>query len=133
MPTFKPFDVKVVPFPLTDSATAKRRSSLVISAIGFTDRAAHAVLAMITCRKKCGWPLDTEIHEPAAAGLSHPSVVRVRIFTLDERFILRKAGALTPADPRRAAKAPDTATRRLSLKSGRPRAASRPDRRGASP
>ena len=99
MPTFAPFDVVVVPFPFTDNATAKRRSSLVISAIGFNGRAAHAVLAMITCRKKCGWPLDTEIHEPAAAGRSHPSVVRVRIFTLDERFILRRAGASTAADP----------------------------------
>jgi mRNA interferase MazF len=33
-----------------------------------------------------------------AAGLSHPSVVRMKIFTLDERFVLRKAGALAAPD-----------------------------------
>lgn len=98
MPTFKPFEVVVVPFPFTDSAATNRRPALVISTQGFNDRAAHVVLAMITSRENRGWPLDTEIGGLAAAGLSHPSVVRMKLFTLDERLVLRKSGALADRD-----------------------------------
>jgi mRNA interferase MazF len=96
--TFKPFEVLVVPFPFTDSAAVKRRPALVLSAETFQDRVGHLVLAMITSRENRGWPLDLEIADLKAAGLSHPSVVRMRLFTLDERFVLRKAGRLGPAD-----------------------------------
>ena len=98
MPTYKAFEVVVVPFPFADSAATKRRPALVLSTQGFNDRAAHLVLAMITSRENRGWPLDTEIKDLSAAGLSHPSVVRMKLFTLDERFVLRKSGALTVED-----------------------------------
>lgn len=101
MPTYRPFDVVVVPFPFTDSAATKRRPALVLSTDGFNTRAAHLVLAMITSRENRGWPLDTEIRHLGAAGLSHPSVVRMKLFTLDERFVQRRAGEL--AEPDRAA------------------------------
>ena len=96
--TFKPFDVLVVPFPFTDSAAVKRRPALVLSAETFNDRAGHLVLAMITSRENRGWPLDANIADLRAAGLSHPSVVRMKLFTHDERFVLRRAGALTAPD-----------------------------------
>jgi mRNA interferase MazF len=96
--TFKPFDVIVVPFPFTDSAAVKRRPALVLSAQAFNDRAAHLVLAMITSRENRGWPLDVEIQDLSAAGLSHASIVRMKLFTLDERFVLRKAGTLAGPD-----------------------------------
>ena len=98
MPTFDPFDVVVVPFPFTDSAATKRRPALVLSTEGFNTRAAHLVLAMITSRENRGWQLDTEIRDLRAAGLTHASLVRMKLFTLDERFVLRKAGALGAAD-----------------------------------
>ena len=98
MPTFKSFDVVVVPFPFTDSAATKRRPALVLSAEGFNSRAAHVALAMITSRENRGWPLDTEIRDLRAAGLTHASVVRMKLFTLDERFVLRKTGTLAAAD-----------------------------------
>ena len=96
--TFKPFDVIVVPFPFTDSSAVKRRPALVLSTPAFNDRAAHLVLAMITSRENRGWPLDVEIRDLSAAGLSHASIVRMKLFTLDERFVLRKAGALGEPD-----------------------------------
>jgi len=98
MPTYKPFEVVVVPFPFTDSAATKRRPALVLSSEGFNSRAAHLVLAMITSQENRGWPLDTEIQDLRAAGLSHPSLVRMKVFTLDERWVLRKAGALAGTD-----------------------------------
>ena len=98
MPTFKPFEVVVVPFPFTDSAAVKRRPALVLSTEAFNDRAGHIVLAMITSRENRGWPLDVEIRDLHSAGLAHPSVVRMKLFTLDERFVLRTAGKLATAD-----------------------------------
>ena len=97
-PTFRPFNVLVVPFPFTDSAAVKRRPALVLSAEGFNDRAGHLVLAMITSRENRGWPLDVEIRDLPAAGLAHPSVVRMKLFTLHERLVLRKAGRLAATD-----------------------------------
>ena len=96
--TYKAFDVLVVPFPFTDSAAVKRRPALVLSAEPFQDRSSHLVLAMITSRENRGWPLDVAIADLDAAGLPHASVVRMKLFTLDERFVLRKAGRLNPAD-----------------------------------
>ncbi len=96
--TFRPFDVVVVPFPFTDSAAVKRRPALVLSAEQFQDRIAHLVCAMITSRENRGWPLDVELTDLRAAGLPHASVVRMKLFTLDERFVLRKAGRLAETD-----------------------------------
>ena len=96
--TYKSSDVLVVPFPFTDSAAVKRRPALVLSAEPFQDRIGHLVLAMITSRENRGWPLDVEITDLKSAGLAHPSVVRMKLFTLDERFVLRKAGCLGAVD-----------------------------------
>lgn len=96
--TFKQYDVVVVPFPFTDSTAVKRRPALVLSDGQFQDRCGHLVLAMITSRENRGWPLDVELTDLDGAGLPHASVVRMKIFTLDERFILRKSGRLSPDD-----------------------------------
>ena len=88
----------VVPFPFTDSTAVKRRPALVLSAEPFQDRSGHLVCAMITSRENRGWPLDVELADLRAAGLAHASVVRMKIFTLDERFVLRKAGHLGESD-----------------------------------
>jgi mRNA interferase MazF len=96
--TFKPFDVLVVPFPFTDSAAVKRRPALVLSTEPFQDRSGHLVCAMITSRENRGWPLEVELMDLRAAGLSHASVVRIKLFTLDERFVLRRAGRLGATD-----------------------------------
>lgn len=98
--TYKPYDVLVVPFPFTDSAAVKRRPALVLSADQFQDRAGHLVLAMITSRENRGWPLDVELTDLKSAGLPHASVVRMKLFTLDERFVLSKAGRLAEFDRR---------------------------------
>jgi mRNA interferase MazF len=98
--TYRPFDVLVLPFPFTDSTAVKRRPALVVSVEQFQDRIGHLVLAMITSRENRGWPLDVELTDVRAAGLSHPSVVRMKLFTLDERFVLRRAGRLAEPDRR---------------------------------
>jgi len=97
--TYEPFDVIVVPFPFTDSARTKRRPALVLSQkTEFTDKIGHSVLAMITSQKNDPWPLDITIKNKKQSGLTAPSVVRTKIFTLDNRFILKKIGHLSKAD-----------------------------------
>ncbi len=93
------FDVVVVPFPFTDKVTAKRRPALVISnASAFNRRAGHSVMAMITSADNAAWALDAPLADLASAGLPSPSVVRMKLFTLDHRFVIRKSGRLAARD-----------------------------------
>ena len=96
---YEPFDVVVVPFPFTNSANTKRRPALVLSQNkSFGKEIEHTVLAMITSLKNDSWPLDRQIKNKRQSGLSAPSVVRMKLFTLDNRFILRKIGHLSKSD-----------------------------------
>jgi mRNA interferase MazF len=96
---YEPFDVVVVPFPFTDSAQTKRRPALVLSQTSnFGNKIGHSVLAMITSKKNAPWPLDCEIINKKQSGLTAPSVVRMKLFTLDNRFIIRKIGHLSDSD-----------------------------------
>lgn len=100
--TFEAFDVVVVPFPFTDRNTNKRRPALVISGKEpFNKLTGQPVLAMITSAKQSEWPLDTSIENLDAAGLPVASVVRMKLFTLDEKLIERKAGSLAEVDQKR--------------------------------
>jgi mRNA interferase MazF len=97
--TFNAFDVVVVPFPFTDKATTKRRPALILSdAQAFNRQMGQAVMAMITSAKNPDWPLDTEIGDLDCAGLPSPSIIRMKLFTLDEKLIIRKAGQLAGPD-----------------------------------
>ena len=97
--TFEQWDVVVVPFPFADSAAQRRRPALVVSrpdALGSV--VGHSVLAMITSAGHRRWPLDVPLADLAAAGLPTPSVVRMKLFTLDDRLVERRAGGLAPPD-----------------------------------
>jgi len=97
--TYEPFDVIVVPFPFTDSSKTKRRPALVLSQKpDFGVKIEHSVLAMITSKKNDPWPLDIKIKNKKQSGLTASSVVRMKLFTLDNRFILRKIGHLSKTD-----------------------------------
>lgn len=99
---YEPFDVVVVPFPFTDSAQTKKRPALVLSQhTNFGNKIGHSVLAMITSRKNDPWPLDCEIINKKQSGLSAPSVVRMKLFTLDNRFIIKKIGHLSDSDQKK--------------------------------
>lgn len=104
--SYERFDIVVVPFPFTDSATAKRRPALVISnAEAFNVPAGHSVMAMITSAGNAAWPLDVAITDGKPAGLVAASLVRMKLFTLDNRFVLRRLGQLAAADRKKVAAA----------------------------
>lgn len=98
MASYEQFDVVVVPFPFTDKAAAKRRPAVVLSTAGFNKTAQHSAMAMITSSGHSPWPLDVSLQDLRTAGLPSPSVVRMKLFTLDHRFVIRRAGTLGKAD-----------------------------------
>jgi len=96
---YKTFDIVVVPFPFTDKNVRKRRPALVLSQdTTFGKIIKHSVLAMITSQKNKPWPLDTIITGKKESGLTADSLVRLKLFTLDNRLILRKIGHLSNFD-----------------------------------
>lgn len=91
---FETFSVVVVPFPFTDRNTTKRRPAVVLSNNAFNASVGHSVLAMITSAKNSNWLHDVNISDLNSTGLSSASIVRMKLFTLDNRLIIRKAGII---------------------------------------
>jgi mRNA interferase MazF len=94
------WDVVAVPFPFSEKAAEKRRPALVLSSKAFNS-AGHSVLAMITTRGHHPWPGDCVLEDHDGAGLPLPCLVRLKLFTLDNRVILRRIGRLSDADRKR--------------------------------
>lgn len=101
---FEQWAVVVVPFPFTDRRAERRRPALVVSppeALG--NRVGQSVLAMVTSAAHSAWPLDVPLTDLACAGLPAPSLVRMKLFTLDDRLVERQVGTLSAADAEAAA------------------------------
>jgi mRNA interferase MazF len=106
--SFDRWAVVVVPFPFTDRDTHKRRPALVLSNRGeFGGQAGQSVMAMITSATHASWPLDVVLTDRETAGLPAASLVRMKLFTLDDRLVLRQLGTLGSADREAARKALD--------------------------
>jgi mRNA interferase MazF len=95
---FEAGEIVCVPFPFTDRAVRKRRPALVLSVKSFNDRHLHLILAMVTSAKNPPWPSDIAITDETTAGLPSPSVIRLKLFTLDERLVLDTLGKLSKSD-----------------------------------
>jgi mRNA interferase MazF len=97
--SFDQWAVVVVPFPFTDRDTHKRRPALVLSNQGeFGAQTGHSVMAMITSATHARWPLDVVLTDRETAGLPAPSLARMKLFTLDDRLVLRQLGILSQND-----------------------------------
>jgi mRNA interferase MazF len=96
------FEVVAVPFPFTDSAHSVRRPAVILSRHDF-NAAGHTLMAMVTDSRNLPWPLDVPI-DYASVGLRMASVVRMKLFTLDNRLIIRRLGALLETDRQRVLK-----------------------------
>lgn len=55
---------------------------------------------MITTAKRSSWKSDIRLTHWSAAGLPTPSKVRMKVFTLDSRIVLKKLGKLKETDSR---------------------------------
>ena len=98
MKTYRQFDVVVVPFPFTDKTATKKRPALVLSSEPFNTEIHHSVMAMITTASHSAWPLDVTIANLKDAGLKTSSIIRMKLFTIDQMLILKHLGHLHPQD-----------------------------------
>ncbi len=96
------FDVVVVPFPFSEKSESKRRPALVISNRRF-NASGNTVLAMITTNDHHPWPGDYSITDLEETGLPSHCIVRLKLFTLDNRLILRQLGRLGDSDRKQVA------------------------------
>ena len=94
MITYEIWNIVKVPFPFTDKNNAKIRPALVVSQPIFQQETQHVILTMITSAKHSSWPMDIDIEDLNNAGLPIPSVIRLKIFTLDERLLMGHLGVL---------------------------------------
>ena len=95
---FAAYSLVRVPFPFSDRSAQKRRPALVLSKPDFQQASGHLLLAMVTSAQQSQWPLDWPIDDLTVAGLNHPCLVRLKLFTLDERLILGGLGSLSGPD-----------------------------------
>lgn len=91
------WEVIVVPFPFTEKGLSKRRPALVLTRASFNKKG-HSTCAMITTKNHQPWPGDTLIKSREQAGLRSPCIVRLKLFTLDNRLILKRIGTLGEDD-----------------------------------
>lgn len=95
-----PGDIAIVPFPFTDLAISKPRPALALSARRSNEDTGNTVFAMITTAARSRWLNDVPLVDGQSAGLSAESLVRVKLFTLDNRLISRQIGTLSSRDRR---------------------------------
>lgn len=100
---FDRWDVVTALFPFTDAPVRKPRPVLVLSHGPFNTRHGHIIGSMITTGAGSRWPSDHQIADLPAAGLSHASVLRWKVFTLPVALLGKKIGALGESDRRRVA------------------------------
>lgn len=99
MNIYKAFDIIVVPFPFVDSVDTKNRPAVVLSSLKyFNIPSGHTVCAMITSSQHTLWPHDTVLTDLKSAGLVKDSVIRLKIFTIDNRLIRDVIGKLSRVD-----------------------------------
>lgn len=99
--TYKPYSIIVVPFPFTDSVETKRRPALVISSEQYQLETEHISLLMITTAKHRHWYHDHPIIDLNSSGLSAPSIIRQKLFTIDSRLVKKQIGTLEKADKKK--------------------------------
>lgn len=96
---FERNDVVVIPFPFTDKTMSLRRPAVIVSPYApFGEITKQSLLAMVTRALRSDWPFDFAISEFDKAGLNGPSVVRMKLFTLEHSLITRKLGVLGATD-----------------------------------
>jgi len=77
----------------------KKRPAVIISRKDF-NQYGQTLMGMITS-SSMRWPSDCSLQDLASAGLSTPCVVRMKLFTLDNRLIRKRIGKLGGEDQQR--------------------------------
>ncbi|WP_051276548.1 type II toxin-antitoxin system PemK/MazF family toxin [Desulfovirgula thermocuniculi] len=88
MTSFSPGDIILVPFPFSNLSGEKKRPALVLAV---AERWGELVCVMLTSSPKAR--SEVPLKQWKEAGLPKPTVARVhRLFTIDERIVIKKLG-----------------------------------------
>jgi len=92
-------DVLLVPFPFTSQAAFKKRPAVVASARLYNDTRPDVIVMAVTSQlRPTPGRFDVGVMQWRAAGLLKPSAVKPIFATLEQALVLRRLGALDPAD-----------------------------------
>ncbi len=94
---FDRYDVVALPHPLGDGQPAGRRPAVVLSTRTFNISQGHTVFAMVTSSSG-GWSSDVPIVDLVTAGLPVPSVVRLKLFVVENVKAEKRLGELARKD-----------------------------------
>jgi len=111
--TYEPFSLIIVPFPFTDKPHVKRRPALVLSNTHHQKETDHITLLMVTSDKHSDWKSDYQITDIQTTGLTSPSIIRQKLFTIDNRLVIGRIGHLSNHDTK---EVKNILTTHLSLK-----------------
>jgi mRNA interferase MazF len=93
-----PIFVSAMDYAVTVSIATKKRPALVISSEHYQRETRHISLLMVTTSKHSQWDGDHQIIDLEAAGLSTPSIIRQKLFTIDRRLVQKQIGLLGKVD-----------------------------------
>ena len=71
--------------------------ALVLSSQALNHGSGHSLMAQITKAKQSSWPGDFKIQN-VEAGLPQDCIVRMKLFTIDNRLIQKRMGRLSATD-----------------------------------
>lgn len=92
-------DIVLAPFPFTSQAASKKRPAVVVSARAYNAAKPDVVVMAVTSQLRAGAVLgDVQLQDWKAAGLLKPSAVKPVFATLEQSLVIRRLGALGPAD-----------------------------------
>lgn len=94
----KPGDIVNVPFPFIDTQEKKLRPALVLSESRLNLNSGAIVLMMVTSAERSHWESDIVLDDWYGAGLHKASIIRWKIFTIDENLIVSRRGMLSERD-----------------------------------
>ena len=92
-------DVVLVPFPFTDLSASRVRPAVVVSSDEYSVHSSDLIVAMVTSQPQAG-PTDCGLEDWQEAGLVHPSWVRAKLATLEQRLVQFSPGRLSRRDVR---------------------------------
>ena len=92
--------VVLVRFPFTSLESSKKRPALVLKEVGFTQNIKIFIIAMITSQiESPNIDGDFELKDWSAAGLLHPSRVRLaKIASVENLLVEKKLGHISSQD-----------------------------------
>ena len=96
--TYKSWDIVLIPFPVSDPTTNKKRPALVVSTETFNS-GQDIVLMFLTSNLKSDPKIDDHlISNWQGAGLPKPTICRMKFATIDKNLIIKKLGRMQSAD-----------------------------------